>query len=574
MHSIRTKITVLTVSAILICSILIGTLSAFTVKSREELNSERLLNTICDSKLDNINNYLHNTETSVETVSRFVYDSFDVTPLSDANVIGATGSGRSLRKRPRTAAQQAALDAYLQEHLADAEAVCKTIAENNSSILSYYYRINPELSNTVKGFWYSRQSGNHFKQLTVTEIGEYKPDDFAHVGWYYLPLERGRPSWLDPYENKNLGETMVSYVAPLYKAGTFIGEVGMDISYATLVNQIKELKILDTGYAFLTDKKGKVVYHPQLEHGVLLGDVSEEMKNVGRSNDTRLIRYTNNGVQKEAAWNTLSNGLNLFVSAPVREISAGWRNLSWLTLATAIATVALFIILTLSLVRKITNPLVQLVHASQQISEGDYNVDLSYEGDDEIGILTKSFQQMANHMRVFINDLNSKAFRDALTGVRNKGAFDIFLMDKDESIQASTPENAENFAVVMFDCNGLKTINDTYGHEKGDFYLQNACRTICKVYSHSPVFRIGGDEFVAVLQKEDWNNQKELERQFEQAVAEINAVAVNPWDKVDVAMGVSNFNPWQDKSLEEVFRRADVQMYENKKRMKEASQSV
>ncbi len=572
MHSIRTKITVLTVSAILICSILIGTLSAFTVKSREELNSERLLNTICESKLDKINNYLHNTETSVETVSRFVYDSFDVTPLSDANVIGATGSGRSLRKRPRTATQQAALDAYLQEHLADAEAVCKTIAENNAEILSFYYRINPELSDTMKGFWYSRQSGNHFKQLTVTEIGEYKPDDFAHVGWYYLPLERGRPSWLDPYENKNLGETMVSYVAPLYKAGTFIGEVGMDISYDTLVNQIRELKILDTGYAFLTDKKGKVVYHPQLEHGVLLGDVSEEMKNVGRSNDTRLIRYTNNGVQKEAAWNTLSNGLNLFVSAPVREISAGWRNLSWLTLATAIATVALFIILTLSLVRKITNPLVQLVHASQQISEGDYNVDLSYEGDDEIGILTKSFQQMANHMRVFINDLNSKAFRDALTGVRNKGAFDIFLMDKDESIQASTPENAEIFAVVMFDCNGLKTINDTYGHEKGDFYLQNACRTICKVYSHSPVFRIGGDEFVAVLQKEDWNNQKELERQFEQAVAEINAVAVNPWDKVDVAMGVSNFNPWQDKSLEEVFRRADVQMYENKKRMKEARQ--
>ena len=197
MHSIRTKITVLTVSAILICSILIGTLSAFTVKSREELNSERLLNTICDSKLDKINNYLHNTETSVETVSRFVYDSFDVTPLSDANVIGATGSGRSLRKRPRTAAQQAALDAYLQEHLADAEAVCKTIAENNSSILSYYYRINPELSNTVKGFWYSRQSGNHFKKLTVTEIGEYKPDDLPMwAGTTCLWNGAAPPGWI------------------------------------------------------------------------------------------------------------------------------------------------------------------------------------------------------------------------------------------------------------------------------------------------------------------------------------------------------------------------------------------
>ena len=572
MHSIRTKITVLTVSAILICSVLIGTLSAFTVKSREELNSERLLNTICEAKLDKINNYLHNTEISVETVSRFVYENFDVIALSDANVIGATGSGRSLLKRPRTAEQQTELDDYLRGHLADVETVCKTIAENNPSILSYYYRINPELSDTMKGFWYSRQSGNYFKQLVMTEIGDYKPDDFAHVGWYYQPLERGRPSWLDPYENKNLGETVVSYVAPLYKAGTFIGEVGMDISYATLVNQIKELKILETGYAFLTDKKGKIVYHPQLNHGVLLGDVSEEMKNAGKGSDTRIIRYTNSGVKKEAAWNTLSNGLNLFVSAPVREISAGWRNLSWLTLATAIATVALFIILTMSLVRKITNPLVQLVHASQQISAGNYNVDLSYEGDDEIGILTKSFQQMASHMRVFINDLNSKAFRDALTGVRNKGAFDIFLMDQDEKIRDLAPEDVDNFAVVMFDCNELKKINDTYGHEKGDLYLQKSCRAICKVYAHSPVFRIGGDEFVAVLQGEDWKHQAELQQQFEQVMADINAVAVNPWDRVDVALGTANFNPSNDDSMESVFRRADVLMYENKKRMKEARQ--
>ena len=571
MHSIRTKITILTVSAILICSVLIGTLSAFTVKTREEQNAQRLLNTICASKLDKINSHLNIIENSVDSISRFVYSSFDTVVLSDANAIGATGSGRSLRKRTRTAAQQEALDAYLQEHLAATREMCRTIAANNSSILGYYYRINPELSDHMKGFWYSRQNNGQFKQLVMTEISEYKPDDFAHVGWYYLPLERGRPSWLDPYENKNLGETVVSYIMPLYKSGTFIGEIGMDISYSTLVNQIKELKILESGYAFLTDRKGKIVYHPQLSHGTLLGDVSEEMKAAGKSSDTRLIRYTNNGVEKEAAWNTLSNELILFVSAPVSEISAGWRNLSWLTLATAAATVALFIILTLSLVRKITNPLVQLVHASQQISEGNYNIDLNYEGDDEIGILTKSFQQMVNHMRVFISDLNSKAFRDALTGVRNKGAFDIFLMDKDENIRQSDPKDVEDFAVVMFDCNELKTINDTYGHEKGDLYLQNACRTICKVYSHSPVFRIGGDEFVAILQKEDWKMQAELEQQFTQAMADANAAAASPWDRVNVAIGTANYNPETDPDMESVFRRADVLMYENKKQMKEAN---
>ena len=178
---------------------------------------------------------------------------------------------------------------------------------------------------------------------------------------------------------------------------------------------------------------------------------------------------------------------------------------------------------------------------------------------------------MVNHMRVFISDLNSKAFRDALTGVRNKGAFDIFLMDKNENIRQSDPKDVEDFAVVMFDCNELKTINDTYGHEKGDLYLQNACRTICKVYSHSPVFRIGGDEFVAILQKEDWKKQAELERQFTQAMADANAAAASPWDRVNVAIGTANYNPETDPDMESVFRRADVLMYENKKQMKEAN---
>ena len=95
MHSIRTKITILTVSAILICSILIGTLSAFTVKSREEQNSQRLLNTICASKLDKINSYLNIIENSVDSISRFVYSSFDTVVLStDPDRRAAGGAGR------------------------------------------------------------------------------------------------------------------------------------------------------------------------------------------------------------------------------------------------------------------------------------------------------------------------------------------------------------------------------------------------------------------------------------------------------------------------------------------------
>jgi GGDEF domain-containing protein len=54
----------------------------------------------------------------------------------------------------------------------------------------------------------------------------------------------------------------------------------------------------------------------------------------------------------------------------------------------------------------------------------------------------------------------------------------------------------------MFDLNDLKHINDRYGHERGDEYIVNCCRLICQVFKHSPVFRIGGDEFVALLRGE------------------------------------------------------------------------
>lgn len=92
---------------------------------------------------------------------------------------------------------------------------------------------------------------------------------------------------------------------------------------------------------------------------------------------------------------------------------------------------------------------------------------------------------------------------------------------------------------------------------------------ICKVFAHSPVFRIGGDEFVVILQNEEYRNRKELMRKFEQMCAEINANAAHPWEKVNVAMGISLYNPSYDESVENVFKRADKAMYENKREMKQ-----
>ena len=164
-----------------------------------------------------------------------------------------------------------------------------------------------------------------------------------------------------------------------------------------------------------------------------------------------------------------------------------------------------------------------------------------------------------------VNDLNKRVFVDALTSVRNKGAFDDYLNGLQERLDA---ESHSAFAVGVFDCNDLKLINDSCGHDKGNLYLKAASKTICRVFQHSPVFRIGGDEFAVVLQNEDYENREELVRRFDDMCKASRAAAENKWDEVHVALGIAVYDPELDGSVNDTVRRADRLMYENKRRGK------
>ena len=164
-----------------------------------------------------------------------------------------------------------------------------------------------------------------------------------------------------------------------------------------------------------------------------------------------------------------------------------------------------------------------------------------------------------------IRDLNRKVFVDALTSVRNKGAFDEYVQDMQKQIEQKEPIE---FAIGVFDCDDLKKINDQYGHDKGNEYLKVASRLICKTFQHSPVFRIGGDEFTVIIRNEDYQNREALAEQFEQSRKEICEKAENSWEKVCVAMGIADYDPEQDYSVNDTVRRADRLMYENKRQRK------
>ena len=100
-------------------------------------------------------------------------------------------------------------------------------------------------------------------------------------------------------------------------------------------------------------------------------------------------------------------------------------------------------------------------------------------------------------------------------------------------------------------------------------YIKKASELICRVFKHSPVFRIGGDEFAVVLQNEDYQNRKELTELFDKNADEIRALAENKWEQVSVSLGMAEYNSQSDTSIDDVIHRADKTMYENKHARKE-----
>lgn len=169
-----------------------------------------------------------------------------------------------------------------------------------------------------------------------------------------------------------------------------------------------------------------------------------------------------------------------------------------------------------------------------------------------------------------IKALNRKVFVDALTSVRNQGAYTEYVGRLNESIKS---EEQPEFSIGIFDCDDLKYINDNYGHDKGDIYLKTACQLICKVFDHSPVFRVGGDEFAVILQNNDLKNKDELIGQFEKRRQDICEKADNQWEEVHIAYGIADYDPQQDSSVSDTVQRADKMMYENK-RVQKAGRSI
>lgn len=547
MKSIQTKFICLILSCVLVCSFVIGSAGVLTAKQVLEDDSAEIMNLMCTEKGSEINALLSRIQQSVCTLATYSLDQLD--------------SLAQLKSDP----------AYMAAYTAKLEEVAVNAADNTEGALAVYVRFNPEFAPPTSGLFWSKTSLNgKFQRLIPTDFSSYSPTDVEHVGWYYIPVKTGKPVWMDPYVNKNIDVQMISYVIPLYRDNEVIGVVGMDIDFSIITEQIRLIKAYQTGYAYLLNQEGIVMYHNQVPMGTALASADSSLIPVVReleigTSGNSLFSYTFQKKAKQMSFRSLSNGMRLAITAPKAEIDASKQRLLTQIVVSVLIIVALSVTATVFMTRKLVRPLKELNVAAQKIANGDLSITLTQQSKDEVGTLADSFQQTVSHLQRYIDYINGLAYRDALTGVKNKTAYQDAVQQMEERMRVGRPQ----FGVVVFDINYLKYTNDHFGHDFGDMLIINACRLISQTFRRSPVFRIGGDEFVVILEGEDLTLYAQLFDDFEDFLHKANLNARND-SKISIARGIAIYNAETDLVFGNVFQRADDAMYENKKAIKAA----
>ncbi len=549
MRSIQTKFIALILIAIVLSSTLIGIIAINRLEKNANSESSSLFNQIASTNAADINRLMGRIEQSVKVIAGCATEYVDsIEDFSNENFY----------------------DHYM-EYL---EPILLNAADSTDGSVAVYIRLNPDISTPVAGLFFTKTGDD--TELTPepnTDMSLYDPSEVERVGWYYIPVSAGKPTWVGPYLNENINIYMISYVIPIYCGDDLIGIVGMDIDFTMLEESIDRIKVMDTGYAYLADPDFNIVYHRMLDKGVSASDEKINFVSVYNkyaTDDTygNLYEYEHNGAKRRMSYRPLNNGIYLCVTAPQSEIDASKNEVSMQIVIITIVIATVFVAVTLIICRTLIRPLRKLTKAAEKISTGNLNVDIPVQTKDEIGTLASVFSNTVDKLREYIERINKLAYIDALTGVENKTAYNDTVIRLEKSIRKGEAE----FAVAVLDINGLKQTNDTHGHHYGDMLISNAAKLISTTFHECPLYRVGGDEFVVVFEGDHYHDRESFCADFTAAMENEHNRDTNI--PISIAFGISAYDPEHDESFNDVFSRADVAMYRNKREIKETYNNI
>lgn len=392
MKSLRTKIITLVVVCAVISTAICGGFSLAEARDAAERDAKQIMSMQCDNSTQRIHATLKGIEQSVDTLAQI--------------------SEQSLTDLTRFQTDAGYVEAYTKA----LEPIALEFANNTEGALTYYIRYNPEFTEPTSGIFATRTSQDKpFEQLVPTDFSMYDPSDAAHVGWYYIPVQNGEATWMDPYLNSNIDVYMISYVVPIYVDGVSVGIVGMDIDFGNIEAIADSASAYEDGYAFLVNSANQVMYHKELAFATPLSEVNDGELNgmaelLADNNRTQNdVNYTYNGAKKVAYYKELDNGMKLILTAPESKILAGADRIMWIIMIVEGIAVLLAIIIGFVFSSGIVSPIKKLTDIIRQIAglnmKRDERISQLGRMKDETGEMAREVDRMSEQLRAMVKEL-------------------------------------------------------------------------------------------------------------------------------------------------------------------------
>ena len=303
--------------------------------------------------------------------------------------------------------------AYVQSFTDSIEQSLVSLATNTEGAICAYIRYNPDFTEPTSGLFLTRNSTSEaFQSVTPTDFSIYDKTDMAHVGWYYTPVNNGKPTWMSPYLNENVGIYMISYVVPLFSGGESIGIIGMDIDFTMIEDVALNSDIYSTYSPIILDADNVIMYSPLAEFGTELSTIDGKgtfVKALAENGSGSAEIYVN-GARKKAAFSELKNGMKLVATVDTNELLAGTMKLTAMAFGTILVIAAISAGAAMLLANKMTKPIKALNNAARRIAAGDLDVTVTRTTNDDIGELADSFGQTVVKLHDYtgyINELSS-----------------------------------------------------------------------------------------------------------------------------------------------------------------------
>lgn len=435
-----------------------------------------------------------------------------------------------------------------------AERLFGNIAQHTKGAVFYYAYVEADAASgtSADGFCYYRDSVDD--EFVQREDWEDVPSQAKRTstGWNHKKLAEGTSLWIEPIDFGD-GLLMALYVAPVMVNDAYRGYVAMGVDFSVVEQRVAASKLYGNGYAYLVDADANVLYHPILGRGSNLQGDNESIPEVDNALATasgagNVIAYRYRGEDKRMTFQVLDNNMRLVVTANASEIYQQRNQLVAVYVVIGLVAVLLSAYVTMRQTHLVLAPLEQLTEAALSAAEGEVDVRIVAPDVEEVRDLAKAYNKTVDRMRTQIDLIDDLAHLDQLTGLKNRTAFYEVTQALDDRIAAG---DDVSFEAVMFDVNGLKTVNDYQGHVAGDALLKRAAEYLSRTFEGHDVYRFGGDEFVLICEDE----LGDLEQMM-------------TGGDVSIAWGSATFSRAKDTSVSAVLGRADVAMYERKRTMK------